>query len=136
MKTTASLLFFVLTASIVAVASEAHAGNSFPSCQSDRVLGKIVRQFNRTEREYWSERGLVLQEVGEAHQHSENPFWESPVNRRYCHGDAHFADGRKHRIHYLIEEAGFAGYGWKVEYCIHGLDPWKYYDGRCRVLSR
>jgi hypothetical protein len=40
-------------------------------------------------------------------------------------------------MHYLIEEgAGFAGFGWNVEYCIHGLDPWKYYDGRCRVLSR
>lgn len=109
----------------------------FPACESDKVLRKLVSRFNRTEKIYWSHRGRKLEVVVNPHQHSENPFPDSPINRRYCHGDAIFLDGRKHRIHYLIEQgAGFAGFTWNVEYCIHGLDPWKYYDGRCRVLSR
>jgi len=113
------------------------AGESFPACTSEKVLSKLVKRFNKTESIYWQERGLILNTIFDPHQHSENPFSDSPINRRYCHGDAVFANGKKRRVHYLIEEgAGFAGFGWNVEYCVHGLDPWRYYDGRCRVLSR
>ncbi|MGI9351065.1 MAG: hypothetical protein ACR2O3_05840 [Rhizobiaceae bacterium] len=110
---------------------------SFPSCKSEKVLRKVVRRFNQTEKIYWIDRGLVLDQISGPHNHTTNPFPESPINRHYCHGDAHFNNGKSHRIHYLIEKgAGFAGFTWNVEYCIHGLDPWRYYDGRCRVLSR
>ena len=108
----------------------------FPSCKSEKVLKKLVKRFNKTEKTYWEKRGLVLSGIRQPHQHSVNPFPDSPINRRYCHGDAQFENGRTRRVHYLIEEgAGFAGFGWNVEYCIHGLDPWRYYDGACRVLS-
>lgn len=109
----------------------------FPVCTSEKVINRIVKRFNKTEGIYWEGRGLVLNTVTKPHLHSTNPFPESPINRRYCHGDAIFENGKKRRIHFLIEEgAGFAGYTWNVEYCIHGLDPWKYHDGRCRVLSQ
>ncbi len=110
---------------------------AFPACNSQDVAERILTRFNKTEEIYWEKRGLVLNAVNNRHLHSENPFKESPINRRYCHGDAVFKNGKKRRIHFLIEEgAGFAGYTWNVEYCIHGLDPWKYHDGRCRVLSQ
>jgi hypothetical protein len=115
----------------------AAAPSPFPQCDSSKVIKKLVKRFNKTEKIYWSARGRHLNTVAHPHLHSENPFPDSPINRRYCHGDAVFSDGKKHRIHYLIEQgAGFAGFSWNVEYCIHGLDPWKYYDGRCRVLSK
>ena len=111
--------------------------NDFPSCSSEKVLKKIAKRFNQTEKIYWQHRGLTLDHVSKPHQHAFNPFPHSPINRYYCHGDAHFADGKRRRIHYLIEQgAGFAGFTWNVEYCIHGLDPWKYYGGHCRVLSK
>lgn len=122
-----------------------HAGSSqafytkekFPVCTDESVTKRILKRFNKTEKIYWQERGLVLNAITNPHLHSENPFPKSPINRRYCHGDAVFQNGKKHRIHFLIEEgAGFASYTWNVEYCIHGLDPWSYYDGYCRVLSR
>lgn len=119
------------------VTGETQAREKFPLCESDKVLQKLVKRFNKTEKVYWSSRSLVLSNIDNAHQHSVNPFPDSPVNRRYCHGDAVFDNGKKRRVHFLIEEgAGFAGFTWNVEYCIHGLDPWKYYDGYCRVLSR
>ncbi|MEM9330213.1 MAG: hypothetical protein AAGA53_02740 [Pseudomonadota bacterium] len=118
-------------------AAPSFALETFPACTSDKVLRKLVKRFNQTEKIYWEERGLELQDVANPHNHATNPFEDSPINRHYCHGDAVFSDGRSHRIHYLIEEgAGLAGFTWNVEYCIHGLDPWRYYDGRCRVLSR
>ena len=109
----------------------------FPVCTSEKVIERMIKRFNKTEEIYWEHRGLVLNTVSNSHLHSKNPFPDSPIKRRYCHGDAFFENGKKRRIHYLIEEgAGFSGYTWNVEYCIHGLDPWKYHDGRCRVLSQ
>lgn len=116
--------------------TSAAARDVFPACQSEKVLKKIAKRFNKTEKIYWEDRGLVLDAVINPHLHNDNAFPESSINRRYCHGDAVFINGKQRRIHFLIEEgAGFAGFTWNVEYCIHGLDPHKYYDGRCRVLS-
>ncbi len=117
--------------------NSAVAKDAFPECQSEEVLEKIAKRFNKTEEIYWEDRGLVLDAVINPHLHNENAFPQSPINRRYCHGDAVFVNGKQRRIHFLIEEgAGFAGFTWNVEYCIHGLDPDKYHDGRCRVLSQ
>lgn len=134
------ILSTIIAASVIGIVAPAESSNAreaFPQCTSEKVLEKLVKRFNKTEKIYWEGRGLILNAVFNPHQHSENPFPDSPVNRRYCHGDAVFENGKKRRVHYLIEEgAGLAGFTWNVEYCIHGLDPWKYYDGRCRTLSR
>ena len=115
----------------------ANAKEKFPSCTSPEVLEKVAKRFNKTETIYWQERGLVLNGVIDPHLHNDNAFPQSMINRRYCHGTAVFENGKNRRIHFLIEEsAGFAGFTWNVEYCIHGLDPWRYYDGYCRVLSK
>ncbi len=107
-----------------------------PACNSEKVLKKIASRFNKTEDIYWEERGLSVSSISNPHLHADNPSKGLQINRIYCHGTAHFEDGSKRKIHYLLEEgAGFAGFTWNVEYCIHGLDPWKYYDGRCRVLG-
>jgi len=110
----------------------------FPECHSEQVLKRIGKLFNQTEKDYWEERGLVFNRVDNTHLHSVNPWVpESPIDRRYCHGDVHFENGKSRRIHYLIEtDKGYGGFGWDVEYCIHGLDPWRYYDGNCRVLDQ
>ncbi len=128
--------FLAFSFAALADSRESEAG-TFPLCEERKVINKIARRFNQTEKIYWQYRGHRLEEILNAHLHSENPFPDSPINRRYCHADAVFADGKSRRIHYLIEEgAGFAGFTWNVTYCVHGLDPWKYFDGRCRVLSR
>ena len=126
-----------LMSGLTGVTVSALAIEKFPACTSEKVLRKLVKRFNQTENIYWEERGLVLAEVQNPHHHSTNPFADSPINRHYCHGDALFENGARHRVHFLIEQgAGFAGFTWNVQYCIHGLDPWRYYDGNCRVLSR
>ncbi len=111
--------------------------DKFPACNSEKVIKTIGKRFNKTEKIYWEKRGLVLNTVQKPHLHTDNAFPASPIKRRYCHGDAIFENGKKRRIHYLIEKGtGFAGFTWNVEYCIHGLDPWNYYDGNCQVLSQ
>lgn len=115
----------------------ADAFNRLPECTAHSVLNKVVRRFNQTERIYWRGRDHSMQKIIKPHLHTRDPFPDSAINRNYCHGEAVFADGKKRRILYLIEQrAGFAGASWNVEYCVRGLDPWYYYNGRCRVLNR
>jgi len=129
---------FALSALSLSHAQPAYAfsGKELPACEEEKVLKKIVSRFNQTERVYWQERGLALSSVSNSHLHAHNPSTGLQIDRNYCHGTANFADGSSRKIHYLLEAgAGFAGFTWNVEYCIHGLDPWHYYDGRCRVLG-
>lgn len=133
------LIYLIISASVTLMLSVSPdlAFASAPSCQDEKVLRKIVKRFNQTEKIYWQGRNLTLTGITDPHLHNDTYLQESPFARQYCHATAHFADHRKRKMHFLIEDgAGFAGVGWNVEYCIHGLDPWKYYDGRCRVLSK
>ena len=126
-------LFAFTATGLMAGSAEAYVVS--PSCDSSKVLTKLKRQFNQTEKLYWH-RGHRISEIHSAHLHSDMANYDSPIGRQYCHATAIFEDGRERKMHFLIEDnAGFAGFGWNVEYCIHGLDPWRYYDGYCRVLS-
>lgn len=130
-----SIIFSAFTAPLMQPAS-AFPKLELPACHSEKVLKKILTRFNKTEKIYWQERGLSVSSITNPHLHAHNPSKGLDINRNYCHGTVHFEDGSKRKVHYLIEEgAGFAGFTWNVEYCIHGLDPWRYYDGRCRVLG-
>lgn len=56
------------------------------------------------------------------------------------YGGRHPVPAERHfrrEVLYLIEAGqGFAGTHHKVFFCIDGLDPWRVYDGHCRVLTR
>ncbi|MEO0329655.1 MAG: hypothetical protein AAF217_13780, partial [Pseudomonadota bacterium] len=54
-----------------------------PECTSEKVLRKLVKRFNKTEKIYWENRGLQLVEVHNPHHHSTNPFPDSPWDRHY-----------------------------------------------------
>ncbi len=128
------VLFFGMCG-LMQLSSDATAYSGVLDCASSKVLSKVVHRFNRAENEYWI-RGHKMSSIDGIHSHASGSNYDSTFYREYCHGTAHFQDGRIRKIHFLIEDgAGFAGYGWNVEYCVHGLDPWYYYDGNCRVLD-
>jgi hypothetical protein len=57
--------------------------------------------------------------------------------RRFCFAHAWMSTGHKRKMYYMIEKGmGLAGTGYKVEFCIMGLDTWGVYDGNCRVLRQ
>lgn len=132
-------LILLLALSVLAITGywtgSAEAYYASPSCDSSKVLSKLKSRFNQTEKIYWH-RGHRISRIEGVHLHSAGSNYDSPFDRQYCHATAVFEDGKTRKMHFLIENgAGFAGFGWNVEYCVHGLDPWKYYDGYCRVLS-
>jgi len=105
-----------------------------PTCDHPRVEGKIKSRFRRYAARHMLERDLRIEAFRQIRQARYEIAMPSPLARRYCRAKAKFDDGRTRRIYYFIEEqAGFAGIGWNVEFCVSGLDPWRIYNGFCRV---
>jgi hypothetical protein len=107
---------------------------SFPTCESGPVLSTVMNRFNRSQR-YGAEAQIAsIDRMAETDLVYLGP---TPIARRYCQGQAYLADGRKSTIYYLVESMmGLAGTGYNVEFCLAGHDPWRVYDGNCRVLKR
>jgi hypothetical protein len=106
----------------------------FPTCDSGSVVTMVRNRFNQSERY-----GLEAQ-ISSIDRMTETDvvyLGPTPIARRYCQGNAYLADGKKSTIYYLVESMmGLAGTGYNVEFCLAGHDPWRVYDGNCRVLKR
>lgn len=124
----------------------------FPGCHDEKVLADIVERFNEASSETFN-RPTVMVGISHARERatlrsrpSHTPYLdydERLIPRRYCSATAaidNVADHKRpfHRkVLYLIEKGqGFAGTKWEVFFCIDGYDPWRVYDGHCRVLRR
>lgn len=105
-----------------------------PFCEDHRVRGKIMRRFRRYTAPNVLEQPLAIEDIGHVREAAFDIANPSPLARRYCQARAYFNDARYRSLFYFIEEStGFVGIKWNVEFCIAGMDPWKIYDGRCRV---
>lgn len=106
------------------------------SCDTPSILSRIQSKFRTQAREVHENPGLAIASFDKVHEHhhkSQSEF--SPVARRYCGATASMSDGQERYVWFLIEKpAGFVGFGNNVEFCVTGLDRWKVYNGRCRVL--
>lgn len=128
------VLVFAAVLAIFSQSATAFAHGDFPACTNEKVLEKITKRFNKAEEDTWN-RGFYLESISRPHGHGQRGFEDSSINRHYCHAYANLSNGRTRKVHYLIEEGqGFAGFGWNVEFCVTGLDPWKIYDGYCRTV--
>lgn len=105
-----------------------------PACDNPRVEAKIKNRFRRYTDRHVLERGLNIESFAHIRQARYDIGNPSPLARRYCQARAHFNDNRSRRVFYFVEEQfGFVGIKWNVEFCVAGLDPWRVYDGKCRV---
>lgn len=93
-----------------------------PACDDPAVLSRIQSRFSERETTYWKS-GLEIagydrvREIG----------WRSPgldfIPRRYCTARAQMNDARARQVSYWIgEDLGMIGWGFGVEWCVHGLD--------------
>lgn len=107
-------------------------GSSLPACDSPAVLDTIVGR--QADAATWHD-GVVIAGIGKTHQSVKGTRFVSAIEHRHCAAEASMSSGRKRVLHYVIsDETGFAGYGWNVEFCLEGYDPYRVYDGACRVL--
>lgn len=104
-----------------------------PLCEDPWVLGRIQSRFGHKEGAYWQS---ALQIVGfeKIRQVAFRPWVEETIPRRFCSGLALVSDGKKRPVYYsVIEDGGWLGAGYGVEWCVRGLDRnWAFNPG-CRA---
>jgi hypothetical protein len=106
-----------------------------PLCDDPGVLGQIHSKFAQKETEYWAS-NLEIVEIHRIREVTFRPWTGAPqaIPRRFCNGIAHTSDGARHAIHYsILENSGWLGVGWGVEWCVAGLDRDWAYNPSCRM---
>ena len=111
-----------------------HHEEDASACGNPSILGKISSRFHHQSREVHHDQ-LRIEAYSKVHQHRYYPAdAKHLIARRYCGATASLSDGRTHYVWYFIEtEAGFAGIGDNVEFCVNGFDRWNVYNAHCRV---
>lgn len=110
--------------------------NLFPGCEEPSVISRIFDKQKYGERHAYHH-GEELTRMDTISEELVEAFGPAPVVRRFCFANAWMSTGQKRKMYYMIEKGmGLAGTGYKVEFCIMGLDTWGVYDGNCRVLRQ
>lgn len=93
-----------------------------PACDEPSALNLIAQRFAETERRYWSS-NLTITEFSQPKEIAFRPWGPEYLPRRYCKGTVYTNDARKRAIYYsIVEDGGFIGASWGVQWCIVGLD--------------
>lgn len=105
-----------------------------PDCADPTVQATIRARFAKADREYYE--GIeAIGDIDGIHEAGFTVNRPSPLARRFCAARASMSDGRTRTLYYkIVEDGGFAGRCWEVEFCIRGLDRWHVYDAACRTV--
>lgn len=108
-----------------------------PACDTPEALGKIQSRFATTEGRFWNS-ALKIEAFDHIKQIAFRPWGEEYQPRRYCSARVFVGDGthkpRAHTVYYsIIEDGGFIGFSWGVEWCVVGLDRGWGYAPNCTM---
>ncbi len=129
MRLVAASLFAFCCSTVMAAAGQ------IPACDDASVLSTVSSRQAWAEANTWKD-GITIaavDRVGE--RHSMYPVFSS-IERRYCAARANLTAARPTTLYYVVSAGqGFAGYGWNVEFCLSGHDPYRVYGADCQVLK-
>ena len=104
-----------------------------PACEAAEVLSFIQTRFADTEASYWNS-SLTITSFDRVHAIGYRTWGLDFIPRRFCTGTVVTSDGRRRQVDYsVIQEAGFSGYGWNVEWCVNGTDRSMAYAPACKM---
>ncbi len=113
--------------------SYSSSASELPACTEPLALGTISMRFAATERQYWNA-PLNINNYYNVREIAYRPWGEGFQPRRYCSATVTLSDARQHAVYYaIIEDSGFQGYTWGVEWCIDGLDRNLAYAPNCKM---
>ncbi len=105
-----------------------------PACDDPSVLSDIVERQHWAEENTW-ENGIRIEAIVGPRERRPEQRFPSMVANRYCQAVAALGPNLSDPLYYVISaDLGFAGLGWKVDFCMPSYDYWRVYDGNCRVL--
>jgi hypothetical protein len=103
-----------------------------PTCADPGVLARIQSLFHDRETEFWKS-GLEIVNLTNAREIGFRSEGLDYIPRRYCEGRVFLSNQDARPVAYsIVEDAGFIGFGYDVEWCVAGLDRNDAYGGYCR----
>ncbi len=106
-----------------------------PLCTDPWPLGRIQANFRTKEHRYWDSE-LQIVDFANVREIAFRPWAAQTIPRRFCAAEALVSDGVRHAVYYsIIEDAGFIGAGWGVEWCVVGLDRNWAYNPACKMAK-
>lgn len=104
-----------------------------PACEAPEVLSFIQSRFADNEASYWNS-NLTIAGIEKVHAIGYRAWGLDFIPRRFCTGVALTSDGSRRQVDYsIIQETGFAGYSWNVEWCVNGTDRHMAYAPACKM---
>jgi hypothetical protein len=104
-----------------------------PACEAPSVLSYIQQRFADNEASYWNS-PLTISAIERVHAIGYRAWGLDFIPRRFCTGVALTSDGRQRQVDYsIIQEDGFAGYSWNVQWCVNGTDREGAYAPGCKM---
>jgi hypothetical protein len=108
-----------------------------PACETPAVLANIQSRFGSREQKFWDS-PLRIVAYEDIRHVAHRPWGESFIPRRFCSATAHVDDGQRvtpRRVNYVIvEDLGFAGHGYGVQWCVTGVERHLHAAPNCRMM--
>jgi hypothetical protein len=103
-----------------------------PTCGDPGVFDRIRSLFHDRETEFWKS-GLEIVNLGRVREVGFRPDGLDHIPRRYCEAQVYLNNQAVRPVSYsIVEDAGFIGFSYDVEWCVGGLDRDNAYGGNCR----
>ncbi len=112
------------------------AAGELPGCDDASVLSTLTSRQAWAEAHTWKD-GVIIAAVDRVSERRLSVTESlSSIDRRYCAARAALTVVRPTALYYVVSaDEGFAGYGWNVEFCLSGHDPYRVYGADCQVLK-
>ena len=106
-----------------------------PACDTPAVLRSIANRFAYQDAHIVYS-GVTIASISGVRQRAYKPARGGFIDRRFCGATAWLSNGRRSEVVYMIDGpwTGFAGFGYHVQSCLPGRDPYHVYDASCRSL--
>ena len=107
--------------------------NDVPLCDEHAPLDKIAARFTSKEGRFWNS-ALAIVGFERIREIAWEPWRSGTIPRRFCVASVRLSDGTLHQINYsIIEDGGWLGADFGVEWCVVGLDRNRAYNPSCRA---
>jgi hypothetical protein len=106
-----------------------------PLCTESGPLRNIQSNFRTKEARFWTS-DLEIVDFLNVREIAVRPWVAGAIPRRFCRAEAITSDGARRPVFYsIVEDGGFIGASYGVEWCVVGLDRnWAYNPG-CKMAK-